>query len=1154
MIDKYSQVEHNIHEIKALRSEARTLRYLLRHYIDDQSFSLGMNPGMFIYVVDSHELKSYIDLDKDEYIKGFILEAEHAQYHGNKRFFLDIKLKNKQILEHLLFQKNANPIGLLPSHAEEVDEEITYHQYNYMKSRISLLDQARDQVNRLRTQQLPSQLIKSSDLKIDSICEDNKTKIVKFFQAVAPALMALLRPSPSDPNTRVRALIEKSNLNPFNEIRWEAFGIEPHKANQLRNYMPNRNSVNKWHEFLSNCDYRQKNSNRANRIDAEAMACVEDLNDQLSKITEPRIRVQLVTRAMTLINASRDWHSQNNARPKKPDFLRHPRLLFLAGKRETPEAEAAAAQSLVVALKTYQLQLKDQEIGADEELLKSSLNSLVEAWHKFETARFTFELLDNDQSSRDNLHMADESIADHKFQELLAWFRSDEGVEKLIADDLCRSVQDFGTATYRLSQSPSFQPIQGIIIKKYEPPRRAGVFPVLTCISGPVEFRAKDVLETELRYPNLDELLGNLDSSACERYLAWALLHACHERWELAEIYAKSSIQMARLPFKGSDGLEAAADEARLLLVQVRRLRGLTQLDDSKRAKEAIERYEEIDKHLKDLRSPKDVRLLRERAAHIIELLLELKVVQSTQGMKTPKTANFEYGIEVVKEGIKASNYDNQLHVQVLEIGLTFALYVLDFSGECPPALTDFFDLVRLWHDKLHNILDDQRKKLHIDEISILARALELVGFQLPELIDKQTTSQSVQPYKPYRHPRVPLHLRLDARELMEQIERRSNKLALIIAKELSKVVEPLDITRQRDLVLAPVWPLNDTSSIIGLISNAKARSLAETGYDVLSMLAGPEEECPVDAEDRSKLEKVIGNLSAALNIISTEPESTERKKALFFLRMELCYTRLLLSQISTNDSDDCSRQLNELIEEYSSIAAEYPDTAIPHFRLNVIYSDLNQSDAAMREANLAADLIDRDPFLQGSNHWVRSTIHRRVAWNIAKDLLNIRDKLRSQPEDVAFRERYVSTLQDAFGTIYGDFSPPSEEKVYLFKLEASRRTNNIVFYAALIHEATGSFSKLGVPDFDANKMEKLTEELHPRGIDGVEEASVVHTIGYAYHVLGNADKAYQAGKRLIELIIKRGDDPHKREVAELLQDAFDWYRRGDDSITAIDS
>ena len=103
---------------------------------------------------------------------------------------------------------------------------------------------------------------------------------------------------------------------------------------------------------------------------------------------------------------------------------------------------------------------------------------------------------------------------------------------------------------------------------------------------------------------------------------------------------------------------------------------------------------------------------------------------------------------------------------------------------------------------------------------------------------------------------------------------------------------------------------------------------------------------------------------------------SLDATNALFYLRMENCYARLLLSRIGREE--ERQKLLSELKSDYRVIASDYPAASIPHFRLNVILSEMERREDAFEELNKALRLVEQDPFLQTPNHWVRSTMERR--------------------------------------------------------------------------------------------------------------------------------------------------------------------------------
>ena len=205
--------------------------------------------------------------------------------------------------------------------------------------------------------------------------------MVDFFRRTAPELISLLRPNPDNPIQRIEALIDKSQLVRLVDINWEQFGFGVDASSRLRAVRPKPEDVKYWSGHLSRLKERRRNSNRANRIDGEALAYLQALNQELSTLQNPRVTARLVTRAMTLIKAGR------KAEPKI-NFLRHPRLMAL---NNWPDAGIVEDQNvrrtLMIALRTYRAQLKIEDSSldrADEVRLSHAIEMLLQAWQQFE--------------------------------------------------------------------------------------------------------------------------------------------------------------------------------------------------------------------------------------------------------------------------------------------------------------------------------------------------------------------------------------------------------------------------------------------------------------------------------------------------------------------------------------------------------------------------------------------------------------------------------------------------------------------------------------------------------------------------------------------------------------------------------------------------
>jgi hypothetical protein len=265
-------------------------------------------------------------------------------------------------------------------------------------------------------------------------------------------------------------------------------------------------------------------------------------------------------------------------------------------------------------------------------------------------------------------------------------------------------------------------------------------------------------------------------------------------------------------------------------------------------------------------------------------------------------------------------------------------------------------------------------------------------------------------------------------------------------------------------------------------------------------------------------------------------------QRASFYLRMECCYARLLLTQLTP---DRWRRQeLTSLAADYSEISKDFPTASIPHFRLDTVLSELNESDEAMRAITRARELVDADPFLLPPGHWVRSTIRRRIAMRSGQAAAWQREKLQAAPTDQSLRTQYLSNLIKAFEDVYVGFDALDDSDAnYLHKLEARQRINYIVYYASCLLNEDPEGAGLHRFGFGPNELRHLLGRLHPDGIERVAEPNVLHTIGFAYAVLRQSLEATNAGRRLITLMAQRGDDPKDRAVARILTDAFTWLR-----------
>jgi hypothetical protein len=839
---------------------------------------------------------------------------------------------------------------------------------------------------------------------------------------------------------------------------------------------------------------------------------------------------------MTLIKAGR------KAEPKI-NFLRHPRLMAL---NNSPDAgfveDQNVTRTLMIALRTYRAQLKIEDSSldrADEVRLSHAIEMLLQAWQQFERSGLTNELRATAPIKANN-----SDSVEAEFSALIDWFRSDSDMLKVMQRDLLRAIGHFGEATFALARSGTESPIQARI-HEYGHPTRARVLPMVAGAPGPIDFFSPQLRGLQ-RVSDLEEAMGKLDSDTAERYVAWSLLFACQGRWDLAAVYADSAIAVARLQHTN----EAAniADEARLLRAQIQRLGGGTERERSK-SDELLRRYERTGRMLTEIALPRDPRVPREQAAQLLELCLS---VDQANG-DLPSLAK---GIDLLHQALDWARRDDLLRSRILELGLNYHLAVRDRPGLWPER-TDADEIVASrWHQELHSILEHQRQHLMMDEISRRARAMEIIGFQLvpqkPSADDDEVLARWAARATSEKPLRVPLNLRLDVGDLRDQIKRSNDQTAAMIQVELESILRRLYHRRPRDLIYAPIWAAYDVARIISLINDQDLRNLAGEAYILLKKVAGASQHAGIQPDDRAPLQEAAAEFARIAGLLQTQSSgrSLDATNALFYLRMENCYARLLLSRIGREE--ERQKLLSELESDYRVIASDYPAASIPHFRLNVILSEMERREDAFDELNKALRLVEQDPFLQTPNHWVRSTMERRLAGQLSREAEKTLDQLKEYPDDQQ-RDCVLTDLLNAFKILYDGWrTPESPEVDYLRQLEARRRINNIVYIASLIFtvdpRGAGLLLKLG---FDRHKMLSLLERLHGGRIDEITELNVVHTVGYASAILGDIPNSVRAGHQVMKLLIETGGSPREDpNVARILTDALAWFASAQDGLS----
>jgi hypothetical protein len=1107
--------------LRDLRSEARNLEYLLKNYLEDKSFVVQEPGRRLLYFIDSHELRAYITPNDPEHLNGFMLLPERSR---KKRlrgaeatdFEFEIKLKSERFIHALLFERKRQTV-LLPSHGEEIDEVIAFQRRKGFRDRISLLDDARLQLRRLMAKVGTT----GKDLQRAESDPKRKQYIVEFIRNAAPALMALLRPNPDTSMSRVDALIRTSNLVPLNQVAWHTFGYDAAECEYLRALRPAQSKLDDWRKRLAE---RPDHTYRSNRIDAEALAYLQELNAEFERLAAngPRVRALLVTRAMALIRTAR---VHGNA-----EFVRHPRLLVLPGTTastlsdQPDQGGQRPEQALRVALQTYQQQLKAlirEPKEASEAALKRAVDALLDAWHEFERARLTIELRSQPEPSS----ITEDEAVDADYRCLLHWLREDADVENLIKDELVSAIRQFGRETFVLGKGSDTEPVNAHVVPLSDPVC-SRVVPMVSGAPLPVEFLAAGLHRPEPRYLDIFQVLSDLEASAAERYVAWSLLFACQRRWSLADIYANSALDVAKLGLVPPREAEWVRHEAQLLRAQISRL-GQT--------REPTARFRWSEKALSRTVRLRDPRIPFERAAQLLESRLKLPE-------ETSDCPSLAVGFKLINAARELARNDDLMFSRVLALGICYYVAACAHPGLWPELTPENRATLQEWHGELHKLLKAKGTGTRREEISVRARAVEIIGFQC--FVSPDVESTFVQ------GSRIPSALHLDVFEIRERMASSTDAIAKLIAEGIEQFARRLEIYRPRDLIYAPVWASNEEERVIDLIPAGETRARVRSFYEQIRAIAGASQRVGVLPHHRDELERLAASFAGASKILSGRASDPRVREAVFHLSMESCYARLLLTRMPNQNEDR-----ENLAQEYRRLAAEFPHASVPHFRLDALLSELDGCDEeALEHARIALKLVNTDPFIRTPRHWVKSTMRRRVAWRYAERAEKIRDKFgtRDANEPALLRE-YMDNLKHAFDLIYAGYPEEvsSREDIF-YEIEARRRINNIVYYGSQILEQPDGADRLQGAGFGMDELREMIKLLHPGGINNVVETNIAHTIGYAYNLLGEVGEATVAAQRVFTLVGETGGDPTKdKGLARVMGDAIRWmHRRTDESLS----
>ena len=1077
-------------EFGELQGEASLLSYLLSQYVDDQNKATERR---LIYFVDSHEIKAYIHASQEDLIRGFLLEPENRLLDKPEYEHLatDLRMKSERVLQWLLFE-TGRPVVLLPSHGDEVNGEIAHLTHRQLHEDQGLIQVAEAQVERIQNRVLSTKLLDALDMVDDS---RTRNDLLEFVGQSAPAVAALLRLSPNSTAARIARLVRRSDLVTLENTKWEAYGYSAEVCEKLRNAGHDYEILASWRDRFERSPVRGAHSHRANRADFEAVAYVCRLN-QLFADLGLKDRAVLVTRTRTILDVVREHVGKGKDVP-----VRHVRLLVSRqpdlsepDAKERSEDVRTTLESLTLALRTYVQQLEAPSWARPTQWLKRDQHSLVTALHEFERARFTIDLARTGEDK-------EKAFREEQLGRLLHWLRTAEEIETLVVERLKHEVWNFGHEVFSRSE-----PLR---LRTYNSSRsdRALVRPMGTVRLGPIVFsrsflscgeaNAEDGSRHDVDFR---QALKSPSGDAAEAYLALSLLQGCLANWPLAAIYADSAVRSSLIL-----GRSEAFDEAVLLYSQIARLGGM-----KSRIERASDRLQQV---FEDAYDGKD--LLR----HELERsLLTLEGALHEAKIDEEGCHQISSHLRHLVKLFRTAPDDRMSKAEIAEIGLVFIYALVHRTGASNITVESFGEAAQEFQGALTAWLSEERCVLEDSQhLPGTSRAIEIVGYDLIAPLPAEDSSTRG----------VPESILFGANELQLQLSAYPDQLSHMLSAALTEIMQMNEKSSPK-LINAPVWTRAISDEVFAEITDRElnlavlraTRAIHEVGDDQNLL------------EDMPKLKSARLVLRDALTRMEGMPDSV-----VFHLSMEYCYAGLLVADVAKIGSEERQALYEELDGLYGKLLSLNPRSAVLHYRRSLVFDELKRFDEALSALFDALTCMGADEFTP-KGHWVRGTIRRRIGAHYARKADEERRKLYRQPKSPEPRRRCLDLFAKAFGIVYDDFEAQPATHVYRAWVDARRRLNNIVFYAARYVEVGGTLMQLAA-DLNQERILKYVDQLGGGRIEGVEDWDVLHTIGLAFHVFGRPEQARAVADRLWTWDGDYGEKPDGRE--EIFREIVSW-------------
>jgi len=1105
--------EHQTVTRDVLQAEANLLRELIKQHQEDlQAVRAGRR---FVYFIDAHELKSYLYANDRGKLEGFIFNVENMlETQGTANDVQSrVRLKAEQIQRRLLIEQ-PDDLLLFPSHAEEMDEELAYIAHRSLPQEFDLAGIARQQwAALLRHGNIRKDLSQWADMAGRGDTEI-KRRLLGVLTSQVPALVQLLFPSPDSIKGRLETLLSHSRVSLLAQTDWRKLGFTPARSDRLSTCVPSAEDLLLWTRLLTE---GRRNTIQANRRDATALAYLTSLNRSFKEMGIDA-RACLVTRAVTLLKAMRVLRASGG--DEFHDCLRHSRLVVTsaAGTHHEMLVGDSTLHALQAALNAYNQRLS---IGAaaDNPAPEVEALELLSAWNAFEDARLTIEFSQESPERVNDQLEPPKGQVERQWQDLTRWLQSDEDVSVIVEQGLQRQVTYFKAAMMARDAAAAEDAPVWVFEIPDSAARRVEAIEVNGL--GPLEL-SESYFGPDGRFRLSRDTVGD---DVSEDFLALAFAQGCQKQWTLARFYARQASNSALLTKRHDVHFEA-----NLLQAQLHRAGGplrTVDLDDSDKAQRI-----KLATNLLTARDggrPRDPRAEAEWWALQLERLLDIRTSGTSTG---PEIAS---GARAVCQALVRGDHPPEVRIRLQELLLSFVLAGLkkwkNSIENDSPICRALLDSVDNCHHEFTQHMDNLRRGHGIDELPQYSRAIEILGYELTGRLSAHVESRAVVERD------IPAALLFDVVTLQAQLTLHVDEASRLVASELVRLIDRTRGRRQFQIVYAPVADRTEVYKLFLSLPDEVSRVAAIRANDILHDLGSSQLFLEGHLSEQQKISEGIRLFDMALSMQDMDDGLR------YHIEIELTYLKMLSALARAQE--ERRPALEEVAKSYQSLVGRYPESAVLQYRLSVVMGDLGQNDAEFDALNEAMRLIAKDTHFN-VDHWFRSVVRRRLALRFSSKATEMRNRLKDEDGD-AGRDHYLQLMAKAYQLVSEGTSPSRMGATYVDRLEARRRLNNQIYYAALYICGGGDIHELS--NLSRERLLDLVRQLHPDcEVHEVPEIYVAHTIGLAYSSIGELRLAADAGDRVIHLIAHSGDNAESDATRQMLNDAFAWVRSGQDT------